>query len=116
MDIQDVITTTEGKEYKLYMKDGELGYRWHGSGKQPRMIDGLFTSIIEATVAMTNYLAKQEREKGKPSRLEELAECKNNTELKEFCTKYNFSTPDTTNLNARKKIIKEKLLAQGDKE
>lgn len=116
MNIEEEVTTDNGKTYKLYMKDGELGYRWHGSGKQPSKIEGLFVSPIEAQVAMTNYLAQQEREKNKPSRLKELEECKNNSDLREFCKKYNFLTPDTTNLNARKKAIKEKLLSQGDKE
>lgn len=116
VDVIDTVTSANGKEYKLYIKDGELGYRWHGDGKTPSLISGYFTDIISARVAMKKWLDSKEEQANKPSRLEELKNCKTNEELKSFCEKYNLATPDTTNLNGRKKILKEKLLAQGDKE
>lgn len=116
MDIQEVVKLDSGKEYKLYMKDGDLLYRWHGDGKKHPLISGGFTSVLDARLAMKQWQEIREKEANKPSRLEELKECKTNDDIKEFCNKYNLSTPDTTNLNARKKAIKEKLLAQGDKE
>lgn len=116
MDVLDTVVTANGKEYKLYLKDGDLLYRWHGDGKKHSLIDGGFTSVLDARLAMKQYQELKEAEASKPSRLEELEGCKNNEDLKAFCKKYNFSTPDSTNVNARKKALKEKLLAQGDKE